>query len=98
VWAVFRTVPGMIEGGVVLLVFFVSVLIYLGARVGAAHSRPSPQQEVAHLRERLAWHEGQLQLAQEKHWDDVMVGHIREQLADTRRRLDQVQAGLAGGR
>lgn len=87
----------MIEGGVVLLVFAVSVLIYLSARVGADRSRLSPQAELAHLQERLAWHEGQLQLAQEKHWDDVMVAQIRDQLADTRHRLAQIQGGTAGG-
>jgi hypothetical protein len=90
-------IDGVIEGGVILLVFAVSVLIYLGARVGAERARLNPREEMIHLQERLAWHEGQLQLAREKHWDDVMVGHIRDQVADTQHRLAQVQVGLSGG-
>jgi hypothetical protein len=82
----------MIEGGVILLVFAVSVLIFIGARVGAAGARRSPQEEMAHLQERLAWHEGQLQLAREKKWDDVMVGQIMDQLTDTRQQLLRLQA------
>ena len=81
----------MIEGGFILLVFTVSVLIYIGARIGAERSRPSQEQEIALLQERIAWHEGQLRLAEEKKWDEVMVAQIRHQLADTQARLAQIE-------
>lgn len=87
----------MIEGGFILLVFAISGLIYLGARVGATRAQLSPHEQVAHLQERLAWHEGQLRLAREKKWDDVMIRHIMDQLSDTRQQLGQLQAGAAGG-
>jgi len=87
----------MIEGGVVLLVFGVSVLIFIGAKIGARSARLSPQQQIDHLRERLVWHEDQLRLAREKKWDDVMVGQIMDQIADTRRQLLRLQAPAVGG-
>ena len=75
------------EAVVILLVPLIAAAVYLSARFQAEGIAINPQQELAQLQERLAWHEDRLRRAREKNWDDVMVGQIAGQVAETRNEL-----------
>ena len=81
---------------VVIIVPLIALAIYLGARFSAQGRPASPQEQVAQLREQLAWHEDRLRRAKAKNWDDFMISQIAAQLADTQGRLARITAAQAG--
>lgn len=85
------------EAFVLILIPVVAAAIYLGARFQAQGRPGSPEEEMAQLHERLAWHEDRLWRAKEKNWDEHMIGQIAAQLADTRGELARVSAMQADG-
>jgi hypothetical protein len=88
-------VPGMIEAGVILLVFLFVGALFIGSRLIAHNSRRNPAAELARLHESLAWHEARLRQAKQKNWDYDMINRITEELDDTRFRLAQLSAAQA---
>jgi hypothetical protein len=86
---------GDMEALVILVVPLIALLIYLISRFDTYGRPRSAQEELAELRQRLAWHEGRLQCAREQNWDRDMVHQITEQLEDTRFQLVQVSARVA---
>ena len=78
---------GVMEALIIPIVFAVAAAVYLSARFQAQSVRLSPQQELAQLRERLAWHEDRLRQAREKYRDADMIDRIAGELSDTRREL-----------
>ena len=82
------------EAFVIVLVPLVAAAIYLGARFSASGRPANRQEELQRLREQLAWHEDRLRRAREKNWDESMISQIATQLADTRRQLARVTAGV----
>ncbi|MDB6113994.1 MAG: hypothetical protein JWQ83_810 [Lacunisphaera sp.] len=75
------------EAVVILLVPLIAAAVYLGARFQGQGIALDPQQELAQLQERLAWHEDRLRQARAKNWDEAMVEQIASQLAEARREL-----------
>lgn len=88
-----RTVLRMIEGTVILVVSLLAGLLFVGTRVMAQNARKNPAAELARLHESLAWHEARLLNAQQKGWDQGMIGQIRSQVDETRARLAVLKAG-----
>jgi len=88
-------VRGMIEAGVILLVFLVVGALFVGARRMAQNPRRDPAAERKRLHQSLAWHEERLRRAKQKNWDYEMVARITEELDDTRFQLARMGAAPA---
>lgn len=80
------------EALVIVFVPLIALGIYVISRFQTYGLPRNAQEEIAELRQRLAWHEQRLRHAQEKNWDRDMIHQITEQLEDTRFQLVQVNA------
>lgn len=80
------------EALVIVFVPLIALGIYVISRF-QTHGLPrNAEEEMAELRQRLAWHEQRLRHAREKNWDRDMIHQISEQLEDTRFQLVQASA------
>lgn len=82
----------MPEALAVMFVFLVAVIIYVVARVQAAHAPRDPQRERIHLEQHHAWLVERQRAAERGQWDDGMKAQLAEQLAENRRKIHEVAA------
>ncbi|SDR96881.1 hypothetical protein [Opitutus sp. GAS368] len=82
----------MIEASVILFVFLVAGLLFVGSRLMAQNARSNPAAELVRLQETLAWHEERLHQAKQKNWDYDMINRIAGELAETRAQLARLNA------
>lgn len=75
----------MPEAIAILIVGFITLLIYVIARV--AGRRPTPAEEREQLAARIAWLEDRAAHASANRWDEIMQTRIADQLAHARQRL-----------
>lgn len=82
----------MPETFAVVLVFVVSIIVYVAAKIQArnpVHHHPSVRRE--QLQSQHAWLEERLLRAERENWGPEMRHSIAEQLAATRRKLSEVE-------
>lgn len=70
------------------------ILIIL-AIAGIQASSRSPAEKIARLQQRLAWLEERQRQAGPQGWDIQMQENLAQQLAETRRQLAEITAGVA---
>ena len=85
----------MIESSVIVFVFLVAGVLFIGSRLMAQNARRDLVALRARLHESLTWHEERLRRAKEKNWDSDMVGRIAGELAETQAQLAQLNAAPA---